>query len=121
MNKKIWDLYAPIYELAMRADKKVYKGMYERIPKVIEGKVVLKIAKKCRHVYPSHMWNVWEENNRRKYCGIPVEMCKMDYIMSDAGGTSVFVREYALASGGFYCDCGYKKKPYEKVRYPMGW
>ncbi len=44
MNKKIWDLYAPIYELAMRADKKVYKGMYERIPKVIEGKVVLEIA-----------------------------------------------------------------------------
>lgn len=44
MNKKTWDLYAPIYELAMRADKKVYKVMYERIPKVIEGKVVLEIA-----------------------------------------------------------------------------
>lgn len=44
MNKRIWDLYAPIYELAMRADKKVYKVMYERISKVIEGKVVLEIA-----------------------------------------------------------------------------
>lgn len=44
MNKKTWDLYAPIYELAMRADKKVYKVMYERIPNVIEGKVVLEIA-----------------------------------------------------------------------------
>ena len=30
--------------------------------------------------------------------------------MSDAGGTADFVREYTLASGGPYCDCGYKKK-----------
>lgn len=44
MNKKIWDLYAPIYEKAMRADRKVYKFMYDRIPKVIEGKEVLEIA-----------------------------------------------------------------------------
>lgn len=44
MNKKIWDLYAPIYERAMRADRKVYKFMYDRIPKVIEGKEVLEIA-----------------------------------------------------------------------------
>lgn len=44
MNKKIWDLYAPIYEWAMRADKKVYQYMYDRIPQVIEGKEVLEIA-----------------------------------------------------------------------------
>ncbi|MCD8003271.1 MAG: class I SAM-dependent methyltransferase [Clostridia bacterium] len=44
MNKKIWDLYAPIYEKAMRADRKVYKFMYEQIPKAIEGKDVLEIA-----------------------------------------------------------------------------
>jgi len=44
MNKKIWDLYAPIYERAMRSDSKVYKIMYKRIPKVIEGKDVLEIA-----------------------------------------------------------------------------
>lgn len=44
MNKKIWDIYAPIYEKAMRADRKVYKFMYDRIPKVIEGKEVLEIA-----------------------------------------------------------------------------
>lgn len=44
MNKKIWDLYAPIYERAMRFDSKVYKVMYDRIPKVIEGKDVLEIA-----------------------------------------------------------------------------
>ena len=37
-------------------------------------------------------------------------MCHLDYDMTDAGGTAVFVREYTLASGGPYCDCGYKKK-----------
>lgn len=37
-------------------------------------------------------------------------MCKLDYAMSKVGGTSIFVRKYTLASGGSYCDCGYKKK-----------
>ena len=37
-------------------------------------------------------------------------MCRLDYTMSDAGGTTDFVRQYTLASGGPYCDCGYKKK-----------
>ncbi len=37
-------------------------------------------------------------------------MCHLDYAMSEAGGASDFVREYTLASGGPYCDCGYKKK-----------
>ncbi|MCM1268203.1 MAG: L-2-amino-thiazoline-4-carboxylic acid hydrolase [Bacteroidales bacterium] len=37
-------------------------------------------------------------------------MCHLDYTMAEAGGTSDFVREYTLASGGPYCDCGYKKK-----------
>ena len=37
-------------------------------------------------------------------------MCHLDYDMSEAGGASRFVREYTLASGGPYCDCGYKKK-----------
>ena len=31
-------------------------------------------------------------------------------IQAEAGGTADFVREYTLASGGPYCDCGYKKK-----------
>ena len=44
MKKKLWDLYAPIYEKAMRADRKVYAYMYERIPTVIRGKEVLEIA-----------------------------------------------------------------------------
>lgn len=37
-------------------------------------------------------------------------MCRLDYTMSEAGGASDFVRENTLASGGAYCDCGYKKK-----------
>ena len=37
-------------------------------------------------------------------------MCRMDYTMSEAGETTEFVREYTLAEGGPYCDCGYKKK-----------
>jgi len=37
-------------------------------------------------------------------------MCHLDYTMSELGGATNFVREYTLASGGPYCDCGYKKK-----------
>lgn len=44
MNKRTWDLYAPIYKTAMKADAKTYGLMYKRIPKVIKGKDVLEIA-----------------------------------------------------------------------------
>lgn len=37
-------------------------------------------------------------------------MCALDYTMSEAGGASIFVREYTLATGGPWCDCGYKRK-----------
>lgn len=37
-------------------------------------------------------------------------MCALDYAMSEAGGTSVFVRECTIAKGDEYCDCGYKRK-----------
>ena len=37
-------------------------------------------------------------------------MCRLDYTMSEAGGTTVFIRDYTLASGGPYCDCGYRKR-----------
>ena len=37
-------------------------------------------------------------------------LCHLDYAMSEAGERTDFVREYTLASGGAYCDCGYKKK-----------
>ena len=36
-------------------------------------------------------------------------MCRLDYAMSEAGGADDFVRRYTLASGGPYCDCGYRK------------
>lgn len=42
--------------------------------------------------------------------GLTPAMCHLDYTMSEAGETADFVREYTLASGGPYCDCGYKKK-----------
>ena len=44
MNKKTWDLYAPIYTRAMKADQKIYDFMYERIPERVKGKEVLEIA-----------------------------------------------------------------------------
>ena len=37
-------------------------------------------------------------------------MCRLDYTMSDMDGATTFVREYTLASGGPYCDCGYIKR-----------
>ncbi|MBR2677208.1 MAG: class I SAM-dependent methyltransferase [Solobacterium sp.] len=44
MKKRIWDLYAPIYKQAMKADQQIYDFMYERIPEVIKDKEVLEIA-----------------------------------------------------------------------------
>ena len=44
MNKKTWDLYAPIYKRAMKADQKVYDFMYERIPEMVKDKEVLELA-----------------------------------------------------------------------------
>ncbi len=43
------------------------------------------------------------------YAYVPA-MCHLDYTMAEAGGACNFVRAYTLASGGPYCDCGYKKK-----------
>lgn len=40
-------------------------------------------------------------------------MCRLDYTMSELGGACDFVRQYTLASGGPYCDCGYKRKAQE--------
>jgi len=44
MNKKIWDLYAPVYAFAMKQDARAYKAMYERISNVIVDKDVLELA-----------------------------------------------------------------------------
>ena len=57
MTKKTWDLYAPIYEKAMRADQKIYWFMYDRIPEMIRGMEVLEIATGpgllAKHVAPA--------------------------------------------------------------------
>ena len=42
-------------------------------------------------------------------------LCHLDYTMSEAGGVTDFVRQHTLASGGPYCDCGYKKKGFVKA------
>jgi len=44
MSKRFWSIYAPVYELVMKPDKKLYEMMYKRIPKVVAGKRVLEIA-----------------------------------------------------------------------------
>ena len=47
-------------------------------------------------------------------------LCRLDYTMSEAGGATDFVRQYTLASGGPYCDCGYKKKGFVKAGMETG-
>ena len=44
MKKRIWDLYAPVYKRAMKADRHIYDFMYQRIPEKIQDKEVLEIA-----------------------------------------------------------------------------
>ena len=57
MKKRTWDLYAPIYKRAMKADQRIYDFMYDRIPAQIKGMEVLEIATGpgllARHVAPS--------------------------------------------------------------------
>ena len=59
----------------------------------------------------------WLEENQIEHEVIDIktnhpdeETLRQFYTMSEAGGASEFVREHTLASGGPYCDCGYKKK-----------
>lgn len=35
-------------------------------------------------------------------------LCHLDYTVAETEKTTDFVREYILASGGPYCNCGYK-------------
>ena len=57
MNKRLWDLYAPIYERAMRSDERIYEYMYRRIPQVVRGMEVLEVAAGpgllARHIAPA--------------------------------------------------------------------
>ena len=45
MNQKIWDLYAPVYEKAMRLDRRYYQYMYDRIPNAR-----WELFRTCRHM-----------------------------------------------------------------------
>ena len=57
MRKVIWDLYAPIYKRAMKADQHIYDFMYARIPEKIQDMEVLEIATGpgllAKHVAPA--------------------------------------------------------------------
>lgn len=57
MRKRTWDLYAPIYKRAMRADRHVYEFMYRRVPERIRGLEVLELATGpgllAKHVAPA--------------------------------------------------------------------
>ena len=51
----------------------------------------------------------------RQYCAEIDEAARnrMELIvrsLAEQNGVTDFVRQYTLASGGPYCDCGYKKK-----------
>ena len=58
---------------------------------------------KCAGV-PAGMWMLFAGSFRGKLTGVP------GYDPQAARGASEFVRQYTLAAGGPYCDCGYKKK-----------
>ena len=43
-GKRVWNLYAPVYDLFMWQNRKAYAQMYERIRTVIKGKRVLELC-----------------------------------------------------------------------------
>ena len=126
--KTLTDYYAAaMMTPAMKAFCRA-SGKKKFTPKDIEGmKATAKLRAGDRNPYS---WNMdffeYEDGSgyeaRFTTCGICTLMqvlglydltpalCHLDYTMSDAGGASDFVREYTLASGGPYCDCGYHKK-----------
>ena len=55
---------------------------------------------------PMGMWGLMKELG---LYDLTPALCRLDCTMSEAGGVTDFVRQYTLASGGPYCDCGYKK------------
>lgn len=44
MKKKVWDRFAPLYDLAMKSDRDTYDDMYSKISDSVGGKSVLEIA-----------------------------------------------------------------------------
>ncbi len=56
MSINIWNIFAPVYEFAMRSQKNIYDYMYGRIGEVARGKDVLELATGpgmiARHIAP---------------------------------------------------------------------
>ena len=112
-----------VYEVALPPKRKEKNSP----PKTSEMKKTAELKAADRNPYS---WNMdfYEYSDGSGYegrftkCGICVlmnelglfdltpAMCRLDYTMSEAGGATNFVRRYTIASGGSYCDCGYKKK-----------
>jgi len=44
MKKSVWDIFAPIYERAMKSQEHIYDFMYEEISSAVKGKSVLELA-----------------------------------------------------------------------------
>ena len=44
MKKSIWDIFAPVYERAMKSQKNIYDFLYKEISAAVSGKVVLELA-----------------------------------------------------------------------------
>ena len=44
MKKSIWDIFAPIYERAMKSQKNIYDFLYKEISAAVSGKSVLELA-----------------------------------------------------------------------------
>ena len=60
--------------------------------------------------YAGMPFGMWMLMKKLGLYNLTPALCHLDYTMSEAGGVTNFVRQYTLASGGPYCDCGYKKK-----------
>ena len=59
--------------------------------------------------YAGMPFGMWMLMKKLGLYNLTPALCHLDYTMSEAGGVTNFVRQYTLASGGPYCDCGYKR------------
>ena len=120
--RKIHDDKADEMVLPQERKKQVYP---QRILPAMKATAALKAADRNPYSWNMEFYEYPDGSGyegRFTKCGICVLMkelglydltpalCRLDYTMSEAGGVTNFVRQYTLASGGPYCDCGYKKK-----------
>ena len=45
MKKSVWDIFAPIYERAMKSQKHIYDFMYEEISSAVKEKAYLNLPR----------------------------------------------------------------------------